>query len=132
MTDDKRPHGRPNEMEPALIAFAHDAGPGGFMLMDAARAIPAVATGRRTYRALTHAAGRLLKKGVLRTQLDGLFWRYWHTEEAPVGALDKKSQCRKRKPAPRSPKKAGSSRSKSRDTSSRPTIWGGSISTEAS
>lgn len=66
-----RPHGRPNELEPALLVFAHDAGPRGFTLPEAALGIPAVASGRKTYRAMALAADRMVTKGILEVARDG-------------------------------------------------------------
>ena len=87
--------GRPNEMEPALIDYLLAAGPAGATLNDAEVDIPHVANGNKTPRALSHAAMRLVAKGVLARRYEYFHpagnpegWarqhRYWHTSHAPA------------------------------------------------
>ncbi len=89
-----RPQGRPNEMEPALIDLAVQRQGEGVTMDEAGRALPHVATGRRTPRALSGAAARLIKKGILVRKPEwfrpagnptgaALRYRYWHVDHAP-------------------------------------------------
>ena len=91
-----RPQGRPNEMEPALIDLAWQKKSAGVTMTEASRDIPHVAAGRRTPRALSMAASRLVRKGILVRRgewfsPDGnpsgaaLRFRYWHIDHAPEG-----------------------------------------------
>jgi len=83
---------RPNEMEPALIDYLLAAGPAGATLNDAEVDIPNMR--RMTPRALSHAAKRLVGKGVLVRRYEyfrpngtpfalARQYRYWHVEHAP-------------------------------------------------
>lgn len=92
-----RPQGRPNEMEPALIDLARRCAEEGLTMTEANRLLPHVATGRRTTRALSMAAVRLVKKGILTRKEEwfrpdgnptgaALRFRYWHTDYGPRGA----------------------------------------------
>lgn len=85
--------GRPNEMEPALIDYFLAAGIAGATLNDAEVEMPHMASGRRTPRALSHAAKRLVAKGVLVRKYEYFHpvgnpsgwarqYRYWHAEHA--------------------------------------------------
>lgn len=84
---------RPNEMEPALIDYLLAAGPAGATLNDAEVDIPHMK--RMTPRALSHAATRLVTKGVLVRRYEyfrparnpegvARQYRYWHVEHAPA------------------------------------------------
>ena len=83
---------RPNEMEPALIDYLLAAGSAGATLNDAEVDIPHMR--RMTTRALSHAATRLVEKGVLIRRYEyfrpsgnpegyARQYRYWHVEHAP-------------------------------------------------
>lgn len=84
---------RPNEMEPALIDYFLTAGIAGATLNDAEVEMPQMSSGRRTPRALSHAAKRLVAKGVLVRKYEFFHptgnpegwarqYRYWHAEHA--------------------------------------------------
>ena len=90
-----RPRGRPNEMEPALIMLSLQMGQTGLTVAEAALAVPNVASGRMTPRALSAAAARLEKKGILVRRQEwfrpagnptgaALRYRYWHVDHAPA------------------------------------------------
>lgn len=89
-----RPQGRPNEMEPALIDLAFRCDGEGLTMDEAGRMLPHVANGRRTFRAMSSAAKRLVIKGILVRREEwfrpegnptgaALRYRYWHVEHAP-------------------------------------------------
>lgn len=86
-----RPQGRPNEMEPALLDLAQRCGEEGVTMDEASRLLPHVISGRRTPRALSGAALRLVAKGILVRRKEyfrpdgnptgtALRYRYWHAE----------------------------------------------------
>ena len=88
---DVAPRGRPNEMEPALIDLVRQRAGAGVTMDEAARLLPHVASGRRTPRAMSSAALRLLGKGILVRREEwfrpegnpgGIAkrYRYWHVD----------------------------------------------------
>lgn len=92
-----RPQGRPNEMEPALIDLTRQVGSDGTTILEAVESIPHTASGRRTPRALSGAAMRLVDKGILVRRPEwfrptgnptgaALRYRYWHADHCPPEA----------------------------------------------